>query len=281
MKRRFEGQVAWITGGGSGIGRALALHLAEEGATVAVSGRRQDRLDEVVDAIRAADGRALAVPVDVTDETSVEAAAARVVGELGRMDVVLANAGFSVGGRVEALSAEDWRRQLDTNVVGLAVTAKHALPHLRERRGRLGLVGSVAGLAAFPGFAAYHASKYAVRAIGQCLAGEVHGSGVSVTLLHPGFVESEIGQVDNHGKLRAERPDPRPARLMWTAPRAAAVMTHALWRRRRELVFTGHGKLAAFLGQHFPGLVHLLVTRGRAWSRRRARRRAAGRAPGQ
>lgn len=268
MVRRFEGQVAWITGGGSGIGRALALRLAAEGATVAVSGRRLDRLEEGVRAIEALGGAALAVPVDVTDEGSVENAAGEVRRALGRMDVAIANAGFSVAGRVELLSAEDWRRQLDTNVVGLAITAKHALPHLRERGGRLGLVGSVAGLVCAPGYSAYHASKYAVRAIGQALAVELHGTGVSSTLLHPGFVESEIGQVDNRGIFHANRPDARPRRLMWPASRAAEVMVDALWRRKREYVFTTHGRIGAFLGQHFPGLVHFALTRQRPKSRR-------------
>ena len=268
MTRRFEDQVAWITGGGSGIGRALARRLAEEGATVAVSGRREGRLAQVVAELEALGATALAVPVDVTDEASVEAAAGRVVDELGRLDLAVANAGFAVGGRVEKLTAEDWRRQLDTNVVGLAVTAKHALTHLRKTRGRLGLVGSVAGFVSVPGYSAYHASKYAVRAIGQALAVELVGSGVTCTSMHPGFVESEIAQVGNDGIHHPEREDKRPRRLMWSSDRAAAAMAHALHARRRELVFTGHGRVAAFLGRHAPGLVHALLARQARKARR-------------
>lgn len=270
MTRRFEGKVAWITGGGSGIGKAMALHLAAEGATVAVSGRRQEKLDEVVSAIAARGGKAAAIPVDVTDEGSVEAAANAVVETLGRMDLAVANAGFGVNGRVETLSADDWRRQFDVNVVGLAITAKYALVHLRKTAGRLGLVGSVAGLIAAKGNGPYCASKYAVRAIGLSLAGEVHGSGASVTLLHPGFVESEIAQVDNQGRHDPARRDPRPANLMWTAPRAAEVMVDAMWKRRLEYVFTWHGKFGAFLGMHFPRLVHFVITRFGGKNRRRA-----------
>lgn len=273
-KRDFEGQVAWITGGGSGLGKALALELAARGAEVAVSGRRVERLEAVAAEIRAAGGEAFLTPCDVTDEASIEIALADVVDHFGRVDVVVANAGFGVTGKIRRLSAEDWRRQLDTNVVGLAMTAKHALPKLEKTNGRLALVGSVAGFVIAPGFAPYHASKYAVRAIGQALAIECHGSGVSVTTLHPGFVESEIGQVDNDGVHHPDRADPRPRRLFWKAPRAARVMADAIARRKREVVFTGHGRFVAFLGKHFPGLVHFGFTRSAARKRRRPRKPA-------
>ena len=123
MAKRFDGKVVWITGGGSGIGKALALQFAKEGGIVAVSGRREERLQEVVDAITAKGGKGLAVRCDVTDEASVAEAVQRVVRSLGGIDVAVANAGFSVAGRVEKLSAADWRRQLDVNVIGAAMTA--------------------------------------------------------------------------------------------------------------------------------------------------------------
>ena len=138
MATRFENQVVWITGGGSGIGRELALAFAKEGATVAISGRRQDRLGLVVGEIQINGGSALAIPCDVTDETSVERAVEQIVETLGRLDVAVANAGVSVIGTVEKLSAEDWRRQLDVNVVGLALTARYSIPHLKAHGGRSG-----------------------------------------------------------------------------------------------------------------------------------------------
>ncbi|MBX2812486.1 MAG: SDR family oxidoreductase [Myxococcales bacterium] len=259
MTRRFEGQNVWITGAGSGIGRALALCFAEEGAQVAVSGRRLHRLQEVVEEIERRGGRALAVPVDVTDERSVASGVETVVLHFGSVDVVVANAGFSLAGKVARLTAEDWRRQFDTNVIGVALTAKYALPHLIKRVGRLGIVGSIASLTTVPGYGAYQASKYAVRALGQVLAVELAGTGVSCTLLHPGFVESEIAQVDNQGVHDPTLPDRRPQRWMWPAHRAALVMVSALFRRRREYTFTLYGRFWAFCGQHFPGRVHQLL----------------------
>jgi NAD(P)-dependent dehydrogenase (short-subunit alcohol dehydrogenase family) len=267
MAKRFDNQVVWITGGGSGIGRALALAFADEGATVAVSGRRDDRLNEVVSELEASGAKGLAVRCDVTDEASVAEAVQKVVRTLGGLDVAVANAGFAVAGRVEKLSAADWRRQLDVNVIGTAMTARYAIPHLRERKGRLALVGSVSAMLSAPGLGAYSASKYAVRAIGQALAVELHGSGVTCTTIHPGFIESEIAKVDNQGRYDESRKDSRPKNLMWPANRAARAMVDAIAKRKREYTFTGHGKAGAFAGRHVPGIVHFGLTRGKSKKR--------------
>ncbi len=229
---------------------------------MAVSGRRVANLEEVAKDIERLGGKALPVACDVTEEDDVARAATQIVGELGRLDVCIANAGFSVMGSIAKLSAEDWRRQLDTNVIGAVITAKHALPHLERTKGRVAFVGSVSAFVPAPGLGAYNASKSALRAIGLTLAAEVHGTGVSATLLHPGFVESEIAQVDNQGRFDATRKDKRPKNLMWKADDAAKVMVDAVIARKREVVITGHGKVGAFVGQHAPGLLHLAMTRG-------------------
>lgn len=260
-KKRFDGLVAWITGAGSGIGKALAIELARQGATVVVSGRRRANLDDVVRAIEAVPGKALPVPCDVTDEGSLASAVKTIERELGRIDVVVANAGFSVAGPIRSLTAADWRRQLDTNVIGAALTATHALEALEKTKGRIVFVGSVSAFTPAPRVGAYSASKAALRSLGQTLDMELHGSGVSVTLIHPGYVESEIAQVDNAGKHDAARVDKRPKNLMWPADRAARVMASAIWSRKHEFVFTGHGQVGAFIGQHLPGVLRFAMTR--------------------
>lgn len=257
---RFHGSTVWITGASSGIGRALACAFAREGADVAVSARRRDRLAEVVAEIEALGARAHAFPCDVTDEDAVRDAVAAAADQFGKLEVAVANAGFSVGGRIEDLGADDWRRQLHTNVIGVAMTARYALPELRKTGGRLALVGSVAGMLPGPKNGAYAASKAAVRAIGQTLSVELHGSGVSCTTIHPGFVHSEIAQVDNQGRYHPEQADRRPARLMWSTDRAARVMLDAIHRRKREYVFTGHGKLGGFIGRHWPAAADFALT---------------------
>lgn len=259
MSGRFADKVIWITGGGSGLGRAMAETFAREGGRVAVSGRRVDRLEEVAAALRAAGAEAIAVPCDVTVPEQVEAAVAAVLEQWGRLDVAVANAGFGVSGAFESISAADWQRQMMVNVVGLTTTVRCALPALRETQGRIALIGSVAAYLPLPKSSPYSASKAAVRSIGGSLSLELAGSGVTCTTIHPGFVESEIAQVDNQGRHNPDRKDPRPQQLMWPADRAAAAMLRAIHARRREFVFTGHGLFGAFMGQRLPRLTYWIL----------------------
>jgi NAD(P)-dependent dehydrogenase (short-subunit alcohol dehydrogenase family) len=262
MAAAFKDSVVWITGASSGIGRQLALEFADRGAVLAVSARRADRLEELVAELTERGARASAVPCDVTDETQVEAAVAEIVKQFGKLDVAVANAGFGVAGSIVDMTADDWRRQLDTNVVGAAMTARYALPELTKTQGRLALVGSIMAMMTMAKNGPYAASKYAVRAMGQTLAQELHGTGVSVTTIHPGLVHSDIARVNNQGVYEAGRKETRPQRFMWPTERAARVMADAIYRRKREFTFTGHGKMLAFLGRHLPGFVHFAMTRG-------------------
>ena len=159
MSRRFESYVVWITGGGSGIGRSLALEFAKEGALVAISGRRETCLNQVVKEIEALGGRGLAVPCDVTDEASVQAAVDQVLASFGTLNVCIANAGFSISGKIENLTADDWRRQFDVNVIGLTSTIRAAMPELKKSKGRIVLMASVASMIPMAGFSPYVASK--------------------------------------------------------------------------------------------------------------------------
>jgi NAD(P)-dependent dehydrogenase (short-subunit alcohol dehydrogenase family) len=261
MEDRFKDQVVWITGASSGIGRALATAFAVQGAFVAVSARRQDRLDQVVQEVEALGRRCLTVPCDVTDEAQIAAAVKKIADHFGRLDVAVANAGLGIKGRIEELGAEEWRRQLDVNVVGLALTARYALPHLRQTGGRLALIGSVAAVLPSPSSGAYSASKAAVASIGQTLSAELHGSNVTCTTIHPGFVVSDLARIDNQGRFNPDRKDPRPKHLMWPADKAAQVIVDAIYKRKRDYVFTVHGKVAHFIGRHFPVLASIFFSR--------------------
>ncbi len=256
MSKTHRGDVVWITGGGTGIGKAVALEYGARGARVVVSGRRLHKLQATVDELEEIGTEGRAVTCDVTEEEQVEEAVDAVVEAFGRLDVALANAGFTVSGRLEELEADDWRRQLDVNVVGLVSTAKYALPELRRTEGRLALMGSVAGTIALPDEIAYSASKYAVRSIGQSLALELSDDAVSCTTIQPGFVESEIVKRDRNDQVHQDWDDPRPQMLVWSAERAATQIVDAIDDRTREFTFTGHGRLAAFLGRHAPSVVH-------------------------
>jgi NAD(P)-dependent dehydrogenase (short-subunit alcohol dehydrogenase family) len=255
----FKDKVIWITGASSGLGRFMAYEFAKHGAKVAISARRKDQLDEVLAIVQSLGGDGLVVSCDVLIENEIEKAANAVIQHFGRLDVAIANAGFGVVGKIKNLSALEWRRQMDVNVTGLALTFKYAFPYLKESKGSIVLIGSVASFVPNPGVGAYGASKAAVHSIGQTLQLELKGSGVNCTVIHPGFVDSDIAKVDNEGVFHADNPDPRPAQLMWPTEKAAKVMVRAIAKKKKTYVFTGHGRIIAFIGQHFPGIARWLI----------------------
>lgn len=253
--------VVWVTGASSGIGKAMAFEWARLGFKVVLSARRQEVLDKVAEEIRQAGGQALVIPCDIMEETAIENAVQQIIKACERIDVVVANAGFGVFGNMEKLTVKDWNRQLQGNVIGLALTVKYALPYLKKNNGRIGLVGSVAAYLPSPNMGAYGASKAAVHSIGQTLQVELMGSGVSCTTLHPGFVVSEIARIDNDGVWHPEQPDPRPSNLIWPTDKAAKVMVKAILKRKRNYIFTRHGKIIVWLQHWFPGLVRFIISK--------------------
>src|SRR5205085_4300965 len=146
----------------------------------------------------------LVIACDVTRDDDVKGAVAAAVRRWSKLDVVVANAGFGVVGTLESLSVEDYRRQFDTNVFGVLRTIYAALPEIEKAKGNVVIIGSVAGWAASPGASPYAMSKFAVRALADAIRPELRLGGVRVTLISPGFVESNIRRVDNQGRLQAE-----------------------------------------------------------------------------
>jgi len=255
----FNNKIIWITGASSGLGKYMAYEFAKQGAKLALSARRKDQLNEVLKVVESFGAEGLVVPCDVLNEEEIEEAVQAILAHFGRLDIAIANAGFGVVGKIKNLSKEEWRRQLDVNVIGLALTVKHAFPLLKESRGSIVLIGSVATYLPNPGVGAYGASKAAVHSIGQTLQIELKGTGVNCTVIHPGFVDSDIARVDNQGILHPDNKDPRPANLMWPTDKAAKVMLRAIAKKKKVFVFTGHGKVLAFIGQHSPGMARWLV----------------------
>jgi short-subunit dehydrogenase len=258
---KFKNQIIWITGASSGIGFHLAKAFAKEGGSVAVSARRTDLLDKLVEEIKQDEGQAHAFYCDVMEEDSIEKCTKEIIAVFGKLDVAVANAGCGVMGKIEKLTAQDWDRQLKINVTGLALTAKYALPELRKTKGRLALVGSVGAFLPNPNLGAYGASKAAVHNIGETLQSELQGSGVSCTTIHPGFVDSNITRVDNHGNFHPDALDPRPANLMWSTDKAAEVMIKAIQKRKKMVVITGHGKVMYAISRLIPGVLRKMMAK--------------------
>ncbi len=177
-----------ITGASSGIGAATARAAVEAGFRVVLAARTVERLDELADRLGGPD-RALAVRCDVTEWSDQEEIVRVALDAFGQIDVVFANAGFGATRGFLNESPEHWRAMVLTNVYGAALTIRATIPALKETRGHLVLTGSVAGRRALPG-SLYSATKWAVTAMGEAARLELNGSGVRVTLIEPGQVDT-------------------------------------------------------------------------------------------
>jgi NAD(P)-dependent dehydrogenase (short-subunit alcohol dehydrogenase family) len=195
---RFDGKVALVTGAGSGIGRASALALAREGATVGALGRTEDEVRDACGEIEAAGGRSIALVADIAEEEPMRRAVARLAEEAGRIDIVLANAGVNgVWAPVDTLKPEEFDRTVAINLRGTFLTVHLTVPHLKRAGGGVILVtSSINGTRTFtsPGALAYSATKAAQLAMVQMLAVELGRHKIRVNAICPGKIDTEIDQ---------------------------------------------------------------------------------------
>jgi short-subunit dehydrogenase len=202
------------------------------------------------------------VECDVSQDGALEAVVEQAVSSGGRIHVVVANAGFGVAGDVQNLTLADYRRQFETNVFGVLRTIYATLAELKRTRGQLVIIGSVAGHIPQAGASAYGMSKFAIRALAESLRRELAPDGVSVTLISPGFVDSDIRRTDNRAVLHEHAADPVPAWLRMPTERAARQIVDATYRKQRERIVTAHGKLLVFVYRHWPWLIRLAQKAG-------------------
>jgi short-subunit dehydrogenase len=251
----FEGKAVLITGASSGIGEELAWQLGHAGAQLTLTARRTHLLDALAQRIAASGNpQPLVVQCDVTRDGDVDGAVAEATRRWGKLDVVIANAGFGVVGPLRDLSVDDYRRQFETNVFGVVRTVRAALPEIEKTRGRVVIMGSVAGWTATPNSSPYAMSKFAVRALADAIAPELALSGVRVTLISPGFVASDIRRVDNQGTLHAEAAEPVPRWLVMPTGTAARQILRAVARGKREAIITTHGRMLVAIERFLPWL---------------------------
>jgi len=204
----LDDTVALVTGASSGIGQATARALAEQGATVALVARRAERLADLGAEIAAAGGTALPIEADVSEREQAEAAVARAVEELGRLDLLVNNAGVMLLGPIADAPVEEWEQMVEVNLLGLMYTARAAIPHLLEAAAReprrvadLVNVSSVAGRIARKGSGVYNATKFGVGAFSESLRQELTRRHVRTSLVEPGAVATEL-QGHNRPEVR-------------------------------------------------------------------------------
>ena len=200
MSTNIESKVVVITGGSSGLGEAMARHLANLGAKVVLGARREENLKAIVEDIVADGGQAAYLPTDVSRKDDVQALVQKAVDIFGRMDVIVNNAGIMPIAPMSALKVDEWDRMIDINIKGVLYGVAAALPIFEQQEsGHFINVSSVAGVKVFsPGGAVYSGTKFAVRAISEGLRQEVGGN-IRTTCIEPGAIDSELKHGTSHG----------------------------------------------------------------------------------
>ena len=201
---QLSGQTAIITGGGSGIGLAIAQAFAAAGAAVVLAGRREAPLAAAAEGIRRSGGEALAIPADVTAEDSIAALFRAALAARGRVDILVNNAGLFGGGPSDEVSLADWRAMLEVNLTGAFICSREALRAMKPRSsGRIINIGSTAAKVPRARSAAYAASKFGLDGLTRALAIEAREFGIGVSIIHPGNTVPGVwsGQED---KVRGE-----------------------------------------------------------------------------
>jgi short-subunit dehydrogenase len=258
----MKDNVVAITGASKGIGAELARQLAAKGAKLVLAARNEKELESVAQECRTAGASVVCVRADVGLERDCQAIVAGAVLAFGRLDTLVNNAGMSMWARFEDI--EDMsilERIMQVNYMGSVYCTRHALPHLRETRGRIVAVASLAGLVGVPTRTGYSASKHAMRGFFDSLRIELADSGITVTMIYPGFVSTGIRE-------NASGPDGKPilvspvkeGEVMSVEDCARRIVT-AIEGREREVVMTARGKMGLWLKLLAPSFVDRLARR--------------------
>ncbi|AND69142.1 hypothetical protein ATSB10_16880 [Dyella thiooxydans] len=203
MAKRLVGKVALVTGASSGIGEATAIALAEEGARVAVTARRRDRLEKLAETLAGLGAEPLVLEADLLDEHEAQRVVRETEAHYGRLDVLVNNAGVMYLEPVAEADLGRWRRMLELNVLSLIASTQAALAGMTARGdGHIVNVSSTAGRIANPNAAAYSATKFGVVAFSEALRREVYRHGIRVTVIEPGVVETELRDHIGHAATR-------------------------------------------------------------------------------
>src|SRR5665647_2670405 len=204
----LAGQTVLVTGGSKGIGRAICLALAMEGANIIIAARNESKIKEIVDKLKKMGCKALAIQADVRNEEDVRHLISRTVDEYVRIDILINNAGVANKKRLEETTLEEYNEIMDTNLKGVFLCTKYAIPHIRNsENGKIINISSGAGLHGIPEFSVYCASKFGVNGITESIASELEGE-IKVYSICPGGVDTDM-----YRSIYTKRPPLKPEHI--------------------------------------------------------------------
>lgn len=229
MEKRLAGKVAVVTGASSGIGEAIALALSAEGAHIVASARRMDRLDQLKRNIELKGGDCFNVEADVQDEAQSKNLIAKAEEKFRRVDILVNNAGVMLLSPIIEADPEDWRRMINTNVLGLMYCTQAVLPGMTSRRsGHIVQISSVAARTARPNIGGYNASKWAVNGFSEALRQEVFKDEIRVTVIEPGVVRTELREHITNARVKKEHEEWASSMTQLEADDIAAAVVYAV-----------------------------------------------------
>lgn len=248
-----------ITGGSSGIGKALAAEFGLQGSKILVTGRNQDDLDKTVRELLARGISIVGFRADVSIEEDNEKMAAEAIRRFGTIDVLINNAGISMRALFEEADIKVIEKVMNINFLGVVYATKYCLPEIIRNKGSIIGISSIAGFRGLPGRTGYSASKFALNGFLEALRLELAPKGTHVLTACPGFTATNIRKraLTKDGSVQGE--SPREEGDMMTAEECAHFVYEATVKRKRTLVLTTQGKLAVFMNKWLPGLADRLV----------------------
>lgn len=255
----MKNKVVVITGGSSGIGKALAEVFGKNGSKIMITGRKQEALDQAVTELQNQGVEVIGFQSDVSKEEDNRKMAEEAIRHYGRIDILINNAGISMRALFEDVDLNVVKQVMDINFYGVLYATKYCLPSILENKGSVIGVSSIAGYRGLPGRTGYSASKFALQGFLEVLRTEMLKKGVHVLTACPGFTTSNIRKSSLTADGSQQGESPRKEEKMMTAEECAMHIYKATKKRKKHLILTAQGKMTVFLNKWFPGMMDKVV----------------------
>jgi short-subunit dehydrogenase len=261
-KNYFAQKVFVVTGASSGIGKAIAIEAAKQGANVSIAARNIEKLNDVAKVIEGFGVGCLAVKTDVSKKEDAKNLIDKTIEKFGKIDVLINNAGISMRAMFDELDLQVFDKVMSINFMGTVYCTRYALPYILKQKGSVVGISSVSGFTPLPGRTAYCSSKYAMYGFLTTLRIENITRGLHVMIAHPGFTESNIRKHALLADGREQGQTPRKEEKMMTAEEVAIRILKGIRKRKRVMIMTLVGKTAWILEKFIPWWAHKQIYKG-------------------